>query len=64
MYVYEREKKAIFKLYEKCKSPIQKGFPIYRTSYQNIIFLYLRDSPKNGEGNKLRKRRKYVRKVN
>ena len=28
-----------FKVYKKCKSPIQKASSICRTSYQNILFL-------------------------
>ena len=60
--VWERKKKKLS--HKKCKSPIQKGFWICRTTYQNILFLYFRDRPKNGEGNKLKKRRKYIRKSN
>ena len=42
-----------FKAHKKSKSPIQTS-----------IFLYFRDRPKNGEWNKLRRHRKYMRKSN
>ena len=41
----------IFKVYKKCKSPIQKGF-LKGLLAKTYLFLYFRDCPKNGEGNK------------
>ena len=54
IYVCEREKQQheitliIFKLYKKCKT----AEILTKTSF----FLYFRDSPKNGEGNKQKRR--------
>ena len=41
----------ILKAYKKCKSPIPKGF-LKGLETKTYIFLYFRDRPKNGEGNK------------
>ena len=41
----------IFKAYKKCKSPIQKGF-LKGLVTKTYIFLYFRDRPKDGKGNK------------
>ena len=59
-----REMKIRNKKCKKCKSPIQKCFWICRTSHQKFFFLYFRDRLRNREGNKLKKRRKYMRKSN
>ena len=45
----------ILKVYKKCKSPLQKEL-LYKAS----SFLYFKDRPNNGEGNKQRRRRKYM----
>ena len=46
----------IFKAYKKCKSAERLT--------KTYFFLYFRDRPKNGEGNKQRRRRKYMCKSN
>ena len=42
----------------------KKGFKIAELLIKTSIFLYFRDRPKNGEGNKQMRRRKYMRKSN
>ena len=42
---------VIFRAYKKCNSPIQKEF-LKGLLTNTSFFLYFRDRPKNGEGNK------------
>ena len=44
--------------------PFKKDFKFAELLTKTSFFLYFRDRPKNGEGNKLRRRRKYMRKSN
>ena len=44
--------------------PFKKDFKFAEFLTKRSFFFYFRDSPKNGEGNKLRRRRKYMRKSN
>ena len=44
--------------------PFKKDFKFAELLTKTSFFLYFRDRPENGEGNKQRRRRKYVRKSN
>ena len=57
--VWEREKKLQFLRY--IKNVFKKDFKIAELLTKTSFFFYFRDRSKNGEGNKLRKRSKYMR---
>ena len=44
--------------------PLKKDFKFAELLTKAPFFLYFKDCPKNGKGNKLRRRRKYMRKSN
>ena len=44
--------------------PFKKDFKFAELHTKTSFFLYFRDRPKNGEENKLRRRRQYARKSN
>ena len=44
--------------------PFKKDFKIAELLTKTSFFLYFKSRPKNGEGNKLRRREKYMRKSN
>ena len=44
--------------------PFKKDFKFAELLTKTSFFLYFRDHPENGEGNKQRRRRKYMRKSN
>ena len=44
--------------------PFKKDFKFAELLTKTSFFLYFRDRPENGEGNKQRRRRKYMRKSN
>ena len=66
MCVRERQKKKqrFLRYIKNVNLPFKKDFKFAELSCQNILFLYFRDRPKNDEGNKLRKSRKYIHKSN
>ena len=48
-------------VFKKCKSLIQKEFKSAELLTKASFFIYFKDRPKNGEGNKQGRRRKYAR---
>ena len=67
--VWERNKIKSFEVHviilrciRNVNLPIKKDFKFAELLTKTSFFLYFRDRPKNGEGNKLRRRRKYIRK--
>ena len=69
--VWQREKNSSFEIYVIILRYIRNTNLSYSKrilKLQNFLqktsfFLYFRDRPKNGEGNKQRRRRKYMRRV-
>ena len=71
MYVCEREKNNGFEIYviilryiRNVNLPFKKDFKFAELLTKTFFFLYFRDSFENGERNKQRRRRKYMRKNN
>ena len=71
MYVCERKKNNSFEIHviilryiRNVNLPFKKDFKFAALLTKTSFFLYFRDRPKNGEGNKLRRREKYMRKSN
>ena len=70
-YVLEKRKKQLwnfhnhFMIFKKCKSLLfKRDFKIAEILSKNILFLYFTGRPKNGKGNKQRRRREYMHKSN
>ena len=66
-----REKKISFEIHviilryiSNVNLPFKKDFKFTEILTKTSFFLYFRYRPKNGEGNKLRSRRKYMRESN
>ena len=71
VYVYETEKNNSFEIHiitlryiKNANLPFKKDFKFAEFLIKTSILLYFRDRPKIGEGNKLRRRRKYMLKSN
>ena len=71
VYTCEREKNNSFKIHvivlryvRNVNLPFKKDFKFAELLPKTSFFLYFRDRPENGEGNKQRRRRKYMRKSN
>ena len=71
MYVCEREKNNGFEIHviilryiRNVNLPFKKDFKFAELLTKTFFFLYFRDSFENGERNKQRRRRKYMRKNN
>ena len=71
MYVCEREKNNSFKIHviilmyiKNVNLSFKKDFKFAELLTKTSCFVYFRDRPQNGEGNKQRRRRKYMRKSN
>ena len=54
----------MFKVYKNVNLLFKKNFKSAGLPTKASFFLYFRDRPKNGEGNKQRRRRKYTRQSN
>ena len=70
VYVCEREKDNSFEIHviilrfiRNVNLQFKKDLNL-QNFLPKLLFLYFRDRPKNGKGNKLRRRRKYMRKSN
>ena len=59
-----REKKKFLRYIKNVNLPFKKDFKFAELLTKTSFFLYFRDRPKNGEGNKLQRRRKYMHKSN
>ena len=70
VYVCERKKNSfgnhiiILKCIRNVNLPFKKDFKFVELLIKTSFFLYFRDRPENGEGNKQRRYRKYMRKSN
>ena len=71
VYVCEREKNNSFKIHviilryiRNVNLPFKKDFKFAELLTKTSFFLYFRDRPENGERNKQKRRRKYMRKSN
>ena len=69
--MYEREKNNSFEIHvivlryiRNANLSFKKDFTFAELVTKTSFFLYFTERPKNGEGNKLRRRRKYMRKSN
>ena len=54
----------ILKYIRNVSLPFKKDFKFAELLTKTSFFLYFRDRPENGEGNKQKRRRKYMRKSN